>query len=847
VDKTSAIREWLKIEYYYTAKRIGFINRDASPNRELILSTIRIIDYETTMVTPIDVNAIITLLALMWEHIDKEEYNLKDFMMKVLSRIGYPTSAIIVDKGFDLEHSQFSTTGSVFDKYTLTLQQSRNEVSVGKKFFLLTSFQKQLWDAIDSQQLLGISAPTSAGKSFVILIKTVEKMLHGPLDIIYIVPTLSLLNQVTQDYNNMLIQAGVHDYLITNNLAIGESNAAHTVYVWTQEKAISALSSEEFKGMPNKTILVVDEIQNIERISEDTDIRSKVLFDTLQELRHSTNVDQVIISGPRITHISELGESLFGSATSEIMTYNSPVLNLTYSIKKEQSKFYFKQYCGMFDSPYEEEIENSSFIAGYGTSTISPEYTAYLCTIVRRLGNDQNIIFAPTSTTARNIAVSLSNENDISSDKKINELIAYYSASVSSNYSLCETLKNGVAYHHGKLPIHVRRTLEQAIKEKIVSNVVCTTTLMQGVNMPAQNVIIRNPHLYTRHHQNEVELTSYEMANLRGRAGRLLKDFIGRTFVLDESEFEATDGYDQQSLFDDVCKDVYTGYGDRFEEYQDLIIDTVSTDKFVDRNMSSYGYLITYIRQSVLRYGKNAKQRMAETGVNLTSKQVAAIMLKLKSLSVPKQICLHNRYWDPFVLNDIFLKFIGKVPNIPTERGAQNRLSEILKFLRENDSTSEMYEHYVPTPYREGKNRGFLCSMCIKWSSETPLSELLSDDYYTGEEAAERIDNTIKLLQDTVSFSIPLLIKPVIEICNEKSSMVACLQAGAYKRHTRKMIEIGVPRELAINLSNLLFTTGIDREMSTYDFELFVRERIQEVLPSLPYWERVQLDFLKQK
>lgn len=845
MDKTSAIREWLKIEYYYMAKRIGFINRDSSPDRELILNTIRVIDRETTMVTPVDVNAIITLLALMWEHADKEKYDLKDLIIKILSRIGYPTSAIIVDKGFDMEHSQFSTTNSVFDKCTLTIQHSRNEVYVGKKSFLLTSFQKRLWDAIDSQQLLGISAPTSAGKSFVILLKTIEKMLHGQLDIIYIVPTLSLLNQVTEDYNNMLIQTGVHDYLITNNLAIGESKATHTIYIWTQEKAISALSSEEFEGMPNKTILVVDEVQNIERISEDTDIRSKVLFDTLQELRHSANVDQVIISGPRITHISELGESLFGNKTAEIVTLNSPVLNLTYSVKKEHSDFYFKQYCGLLDAPYEEKVENVGIIAGFGTSTISPEYTDYLCAIVKKLGEDQNIIFAPTSSTARNIAISLSNQAKTSANERVGELIDYYSESVSHKYSLCSTLKSGVAYHHGKLPVHVRRTLEKAIKQKYVPNVICTTTLMQGVNLPAQNVIIRNPHLYTRHNQNEAELTSYEMANLRGRAGRLLKDFIGRTIVLDENEFEETDGYEQQSLFDDVCKDVYTGYGDRFEEYKEQIIDTVNTDKFVDRDMSSYGYLVTYIRQTVLRYGKIARQRMEETGVSLTPKQVAAIILKLKSLSVPKQICLHNRYWDPFVLNDIFLNFKGKVPNVPTERGAKSRLSEILKFLRDNDSTSEMYERYVPAQYREGKNRGLLCSMCIKWSSEKSLSELLSGDYYTGEEAPERIEKTIKLLQDTVSFSIPLLIKPIIEICNEKSSMVTCLQAGAYKRHTRKMIEIGVPRELAIRLSNLLFTTEFDEEMSAYDFELFVRGKIKEVLPALPYWERVQLDFLK--
>ena len=87
----------------------------------------------------------------------------------------------------------------------------------------------------------------------------------------------------TEDYNSMLTKVGIEDYLITNNLEVGESQAKHTIYVWTQEKAISALSTDEFSGMPQKTILIVDEIQNIERIVDDTDIRAKILFDTLQE------------------------------------------------------------------------------------------------------------------------------------------------------------------------------------------------------------------------------------------------------------------------------------------------------------------------------------------------------------------------------------------------------------------------------------------------------------------------------------------------------------------------------------------------------------------------------------
>lgn len=844
MEKKACMKEWLKVDYFYMANRLGFINANILPTHELILDTIRTVDRETTISDTVDTNYIITLLALMWEHVDKEKYTLKDFILKIMTRIGYPTSAIIADAGYDSSSGSFSAAGSLIDQCTLTLEQSRYEVSVGAKKYLLTEFQKRLWDALNNDSVVGISAPTSAGKSFVILLNTVQKMLYSPMDVVYIVPTLSLLNQVTEDYNNLLRQAGIENFLITNNLGIGESKAEHTVYVWTQEKAIAALSADEFDGLPHDTILVVDEIQNIERVAEETDVRAKVLFDTLQELRHTERVKQIFIAGPRINDIADLGEKLFGSSTTEITTNRSPVLSLTYSIKNTGGKYYFKQYCGLTDEPFECEIENTDAIAGYGNSSISDDYLMYLCNISKKLSDNQNIIFAPTTTAARNIAIALAQNREKINCDQVNELISYYRDTVHPQYTLCSTLQGGIAYHHGKLPVHVRRTIEAAIREKLISNIACTTTLMQGVNLPAQNVIIRNPHLYTKHHQNEAELTNYEMANLRGRAGRLLKDFIGRTIVLDESEFEETDGYDQQTLFDDVGKEVSPGYGDCFENNREAIVSTVKTDKCVDQSMGNYGHLVTYIRQSVLRHGNSAKQRMAEVGVTLTKEQIAAIILKLNTLTVPKHICTRNRYWDPFVLNDIYLKFNGAVPNYPLEKGARNKLSEMLKFLRDNESTKEMYERYIPTGYRVGKNRGLLCRTCIRWSGEKPLHDILSDNYYTGDDAAERIENTIKLLQDTVSYNVPLLIKPLVEIKNEKSTIISCLQTGAYQPHVRKMIEIGVPRELAIKLGSQINVDEPAEEMSAYEYELQVRNQLQTIVPRLSRWEQIQLKFL---
>ena len=100
------------------------------------------------------------------------------------------------------------------------------------------------------------------------------------------------------------------------------------------------------------------------------------------------------------------------------------------------------------------------------------------------------------------------------------------------------------------------------------------------------------------------------------------------------------------------------------------------------------------------------------------------------------------------------------------------------------------------------------------------------------------------LLQDTVSYNVPLLIKPLVEIKNEKSTIVSCLQAGAYQPHVRKMIEIGVPRELAIKLGSEINIDEPTDETSAYEYELLIRNKLQAALPKLSYWEQIQLQFL---
>ena len=145
--------------------------------------------------------------------------------------------------------------------------------------------------------------------------------------------------------------------------------------------------------------------------------------------------------------------------------------------------------------------------------------------------------------------------------------------------------------------------------------------------------------------------------------------------------------------------------------------------------MRKYGYIISYIRQSILKYGEESRKRMRDVGIKLTQKQVAAIILKLNQISVPKEVCYKNRYWDPFVLDAIYTSFDGQVPNNPMEKGAKGKLDNMMRFLRDTDVTADMYNKYIPKLYQKGKMRGIMIGLSLQWANGEKLCDILTIDY----------------------------------------------------------------------------------------------------------------------
>lgn len=81
-------------------------------------------------------------------------------------------------------------------------------------------------------------------------------------------------------------------------------------------------------------------------------------------------------------------------------------------------------------------------------------------------------------------------------------------------------LQRGIAVHHGRMPGLLARLLVNAIAQRIVSIVVATSTLTEGVNLPFEYILIPSLTRWDPDIERQRRFTGAEFRNLIGRAGR---------------------------------------------------------------------------------------------------------------------------------------------------------------------------------------------------------------------------------------------------------------------------------------------------------------------------------------
>ncbi|KAF9474450.1 Sec63-domain-containing protein [Pholiota conissans] len=159
--------------------------------------------------------------------------------------------------------------------------------------------------------------------------------------------------------------------------------------------------------------------------------------------------------------------------------------------------------------------------------------------VLDQAGKNQTLVFvhsrketAKTARFLRDMAIEKETITQfVKPDGAVREILTEEANSVKDS-NLRDLLPFGFAIHHAGMSREDRGVVEELFADGSVQVLVCTATLAWGVNLPAHTVIIKGTQIYNPEKGRWVELSSQDVLQMLGRAGRPQYDTFGEGIII---------------------------------------------------------------------------------------------------------------------------------------------------------------------------------------------------------------------------------------------------------------------------------------------------------------------------
>ncbi|WP_121967249.1 DEAD/DEAH box helicase [Myroides sp. N17-2] len=382
---------------------------------------------------------------------------------------------------------------------------------------IFTDTQFELYSKLSNSLEFSFSGPTSMGKSFIIK-SFIRKVIRNtpPENIVIIVPTRALINQFFSELKTDLEkQLNLFKYKVFINSNISDivtEEKFNYIFILTPERLLSYLSQED---NPPIGFLFVDEAH---KLASEKDTRSITTYSAIEKAQKRYGNIKLYFSSPNVSN-PEVFLSLFNrNITNSFKTIESPVSQNIYFVDLEMK---------------EAEVYSDNRALNLENIIGNKEYS--VSEFIKAIGEQKNNLVycnSKRNTIDRSREFAAKIESGIQ-DKEIQDAIDSVKDYIHPEYYLVDFLKKGIAFHYGRLPQLVRNLVEDLYKKEKIRYVFCTSTLLEGVNMPTQNIFILDNKNGGRN-----TLSQIDFWNLSGRAGRLSRELEGNIFCIQTKEIK---------------------------------------------------------------------------------------------------------------------------------------------------------------------------------------------------------------------------------------------------------------------------------------------------------------------
>jgi len=479
-----------------------------------------------------------------FDYSDSSKENLKNYICYISENISlfkdkYPIEQLLFDASQKLKVFGYTKMNNLDYLYKFSVVENaiknyhKSVIQDEKEEKLLDGLQKNIINTYQNlaNRRIMISAPTSFGKSYLlqeILILNKEEYKN----IMIIVPTIALLNENVNKYQT-LIKKRILDYTIISNNYEKPIDGERTMFIFTPERALKFLGNSFLKI----DFFFFDEVYKIEEklnISEESDSISNstdkraIAFRTCLYLL-SKKVKDYYIAGPYLdlTNENSIGLQKY-IKENEIQSFHitfDPTLRITYDAWKKsnitENNIIIPEKSISHNSKLLKETQISKlervkkFIDEHdlGKTIFYVSYPSKISEILK----ESNIFdVQPIKNNELEEFIShLKNKYNVTLENKSS--IDYW--------TLIKCLEFGIGIHHGKMPKYVQNEiLRQFNKPDGLKYLFCTSTIIEGVNTLAKNVVMLSDSI------GKGDTKKFSLKNIKGRAGRYYSNFVGRLF-----------------------------------------------------------------------------------------------------------------------------------------------------------------------------------------------------------------------------------------------------------------------------------------------------------------------------
>lgn len=752
----------------------------------------------------------------------------------IMSRLGnFPGRQLLRER-----HSSATKKVPSFLKLECLMREVENSIFIDDESIQLTDFQYNFYNSLQEEKALSISAPTSAGKSFVLGLNLINRLREKKNQcIVYIVPTRALITEVSNRIRESLRQYKLDDIIIrTAPFTVSVDKAKNgVVYVLTQERLMNFLSNTS-EEMPKISSLIVDEAHEIQKGKRGILLQSAIDFLLKKYSKTEILFASPLIKNPgyffNIFNITDNGK--FFTETISPVSQNVILASDVYRKPKEIR--------------FELLVESGNVDLGIRGVDFKFRDSKSLqkAHLAKEISNNQEsvIVFSNGPADAEAVAKSISSTaTDFVANENIKQFVDFLKKEVHPEYPLIECLQSGVGFHYGKMPSIVRSGIESLFKNDEIKYICCTSTLLQGVNLPAKHIIIENPK------SGDIPMSRSDFLNLSGRAGRLLKEFHGNIWCIRPSTWE-DNSYEGEKL-QEISSAISTVMTDGGSLIQDLLDENLDSGKIIDKAEMAFSKLYQDYHYS----GDLSSFESYRTDANSENLDKTISVISEIIIDLPSEIIEKNKAIRPDHLQRVY-EFLTNchqldsyTPLSPYSVGAKAVMENII------DIFIECFEWKITTGFKN-----LISYLAHHWMWGKSLGELLTqrvnfvrrDD--PGADASTIIRNYLDVLDHEIRFKLVkyfsafndvlkhvLLEKTLVEDDFEIEPYHIYLEFGSCRKEALNIMALGLSRFTALHLAN---TNTFPSETSDID-EYFNKIKTIEVqklkMPNLCKQELLQI------